>query len=102
MSLPEDIIPSQEELNKILGKQPNLSLQSYDTLKTDISPSTFEIMSRQATMNIGIKYKNIKNLITTKNHKKILYINYHRYNWSCGSWKNHLGTCYIRSTDNKT
>ena len=48
-----DILPTQEEINEILSKQPNLSHQSFDTLTTDITPLTFEIMSRQATMNIG-------------------------------------------------
>ena len=48
-----DILPTQEEIKQILSKQPNLSNQSFDTLNTDITPLTFEIMSRQATMNIG-------------------------------------------------
>lgn len=46
--------PISEELQKeILSKNPNLLFQSFDTLKTDISPLTPEIMSRQATINIG-------------------------------------------------
>jgi hypothetical protein len=48
---------SEEELQKILSEQPHLSKQSFDALKTDITPLTFEIMSRQATINIG-KYIN--------------------------------------------
>lgn len=48
-----DILPTPEECKEILSKQPNLSMQSFDTLKGEISPLTFEIMSRQATMNIG-------------------------------------------------
>lgn len=48
-----DILPSPEEVKEILSKQPKLSIQSFETLKGDISPLTFEIMSRQATMNIG-------------------------------------------------
>lgn len=54
----ETRLPSEEEVKEILGKQSNLAMQSFETLKTDISPNTFEIMSRQATMNIGMsKYK---------------------------------------------
>jgi hypothetical protein len=44
---------SQEEIKEILQKQPHLSMQSFDTLKGEITPLTFEIMSRQATINIG-------------------------------------------------
>ena len=46
---------SEEEIKEILGKQPMLSMQSFDTLKTEISPLTYEIMSRQATINVGKK-----------------------------------------------
>ena len=48
-----DMLPNEEEIKEILSKQPNLSHQSFETLKGEISPLTFEIMSRQATMNIG-------------------------------------------------
>ena len=48
-----DMLPNEEEVKEILSKQPNLSHQSFETLKGEISPLTFEIMSRQATMNIG-------------------------------------------------
>jgi translation initiation factor 2 subunit 3 len=54
---------SESEINEVLTKQPKLSWQSFETLKTDISPITPEIMSRQATINIGIKnykYKFLK------------------------------------------
>lgn len=44
---------TKENLEEILNKNPNLSRQSFETLKTDLSPLTPEIMSRQATINIG-------------------------------------------------
>jgi hypothetical protein len=44
---------SQEEAKEVLSKQPQLSEQSFETLKGEITPLTFEIMSRQATINIG-------------------------------------------------
>jgi len=44
----------QLDFKAILNKQPHLSMQSYDTLESTLSPLTFEIMSRQATINIGI------------------------------------------------
>ena len=50
---------TKEEIKELLEKSPNLSLQSFDTLKGEISPLTFEIMSRQATINVG-KISNIK------------------------------------------
>jgi hypothetical protein len=46
---------TDEEIKELLEKQPNLSLQSFETLKTEITPLTFEIMSRQATINVGKK-----------------------------------------------
>jgi hypothetical protein len=45
---------TDEEIKELLEKQPNLSLQSFETLKTEITPLTFEIMSRQATINVGM------------------------------------------------
>ena len=48
-----DILPTQEEIKQCLSEQPKLSTQSFETLNGDITPLTFEIMSRQATMNIG-------------------------------------------------
>ena len=42
-----------EEIKELLERSPKLSLQSFDTLKTEITPLTFEIMSRQATINVG-------------------------------------------------
>lgn len=44
---------TDEEIHEVLSKQPHLAMQSFATLKTEISPLTFEIMSRQATVNIG-------------------------------------------------
>jgi hypothetical protein len=44
---------SDEEIKEVLSKQPHLAEQSFETLKSEISPLTFEIMSRQATINIG-------------------------------------------------
>jgi len=44
---------TEEEIKELLEKQPSLSMQSFDTLKTEITPLTFEIMSRQATINVG-------------------------------------------------
>lgn len=41
------------EINNIFTEQPHLAIQSFETLKGDINPLTFEIMSRQATINIG-------------------------------------------------
>ena len=49
----EKNLPNEAEINETLSKQPQLSWQSFETLKTDITPTTFEIMSRQATINIG-------------------------------------------------
>ena len=48
-----NVFPSQEEINEIMTKQPHLCMQSFETLKTNITADTFELMSRQATMNIG-------------------------------------------------
>ena len=49
------ILPSEEEIKKILAKSANLSIQSFSTIEdpTKITPLMPEIMSRQATMNIG-------------------------------------------------
>ena len=49
----EQNIPSETEISETLSKQPQLSWQSFETLKSQITPTTFEIMSRQATINIG-------------------------------------------------
>ena len=50
----EDILPNESECKEILEKQPNLSLQNFKTIDSgEITPLTMEIMSRQATMNIG-------------------------------------------------
>jgi hypothetical protein len=55
----EKNIPSEAEISDVLSKQPHLSWQSFETLKDEITPTTFEIMSRQATINIG-KISSIK------------------------------------------
>lgn len=47
------------DIKTILNKQPHLSSQSYDSLNGDITPLTFEIMSRQATINIGTLTKSL-------------------------------------------
>lgn len=44
---------TEEDIKNITMQQKHLAPQSFETLKTDISPLTFEIMSRQATINIG-------------------------------------------------
>lgn len=46
---------SDQEIKDILNAQPHLSPQSFETLKTEITPVTKELMSRQATINIGKK-----------------------------------------------
>ena len=47
---------SEKECFEILSTQRHLSIQSFDTLKniSEISPTTKEIMSRQATINIAV------------------------------------------------
>jgi hypothetical protein len=49
----EKYTPTDQELKEVLMAQPYLAMQSFDTLKTEISPVTHELMSRQATINIG-------------------------------------------------
>ena len=50
----QDILPSEAECKEILEKQPNLSLQSFASIDSGkVTPLTMEVMSRQATMNIG-------------------------------------------------
>jgi hypothetical protein len=49
---------SDQELKEVLMAQPHLAMQSFETLKSEITPVTLELMSRQATINIGIKYFN--------------------------------------------
>lgn len=49
----ENIELTEEEINSVLSFNPQLSKQSFETLKGDITPLTFETMSRQATTNIG-------------------------------------------------
>lgn len=46
-------IENEFDIDKIMSDHPYLAKQSFSTLKTEISPLTREIMSRQATMNIG-------------------------------------------------
>ena len=51
----KSIPPNEEEIKKLFSKSNHLAIQSFDTLldPTKISPLTPEIMSRQATINIG-------------------------------------------------
>ena len=51
----KSIPPNEEEIKKLFSKSKHLAIQSFDTLldPTKISPLTPEIMSRQATINIG-------------------------------------------------
>jgi translation initiation factor 2 subunit 3 len=51
----KDILPSEEEIKELLSNSKQLSLQSFETIKdpNSITPLTPEIISRQATMNIG-------------------------------------------------
>jgi hypothetical protein len=44
---------SEEEIKQVLSEQPHLAEQSFETIKGEISPLTYEIMSRQSTINIG-------------------------------------------------
>ena len=44
---------SEQEIKETLAMNPKLALQSFETLKGEITPVTKEIMSRQATINIG-------------------------------------------------
>lgn len=61
---------TEEEIKDLLGKQPNLAMQSFETLNGEITPLTFEIMSRQATINVGKKnYTFCQNII--RNLKEI-------------------------------
>ena len=46
---------SSDEQKKIMQRQPNLAQQSLDTLDpTKLTPLSPEVISRQATINIGI------------------------------------------------
>lgn len=51
----EKINITEEEIKDLLSKQPNLAMQTFETLNGEITPLTFEIMSRQATINVGKK-----------------------------------------------
>ena len=59
-------LPDEKECKEILNNQKQLSLQSFETLKniSEISPLTKEIMSRQATINIGTIGDNSKGKTT--------------------------------------
>ena len=48
-------LPSDAEIQKLFSKSKNLAIQSFSTISdpSKITPLTPEIMSRQATMNIG-------------------------------------------------
>ena len=71
---------SEQEIKDVLSKNPQLSLQSFETLKGEISPVTKEIMSRQATVNIGKIY--ILNLHRKYFFSIILIRNY----WARRTW----------------
>ena len=59
-------LPDEKECKEILNSQKQLSLQSFTTLNniSEISPLTKEIMSRQATINIGTFGDNFKGKTT--------------------------------------
>ena len=71
---------SEQEIKDVLSQNPQLSLQSFETLKGEISPVTKEIMSRQATVNIGKIY--ILNLHPKYFFSIILIRNY----WARRTW----------------
>ena len=50
LSLKEELIAAQK---KLLETQPHLAMQNYDTNIDILNPLTPEIISRQATINIG-------------------------------------------------
>ena len=62
----KNTLPDEKECKEILNSQKQLSLQNFSTLKnlSEISPLTKEIMSRQATINIGILGDNSKGKTT--------------------------------------
>ena len=55
LSKEKTILPSEEEIQQLFSKSKNLAVQSFSTISdpSKITPLTPEIMSRQATMNIG-------------------------------------------------
>ena len=55
LSKEKDVLPSEEEIAKLFAGQTKLSPQSFKTLEDikSITPLTKEIISRQATINIG-------------------------------------------------
>jgi translation initiation factor 2 subunit 3 len=55
LSKEKDILPTEEEIAKMFSGQTKLSPQSFKTLEDikSITPLTKEIISRQATINIG-------------------------------------------------
>ena len=71
---------SEQEIKDVLSQNPQLSLQSFETLKGEISPVTKVIMSRQATVNIGKIY--ILNLHRKYFFSIILIRNY----WARRTW----------------
>jgi hypothetical protein len=68
-----------EEIKDILSKQPQLSEQSFEVLKGEITPLTFEIMSRQATINIGIMVLNKVQLVMLLMVRQLLSELYREY-----------------------
>jgi hypothetical protein len=63
---------SEAEIKEILSAQPQLSTQSFETLKGEISPVTLELMSRQATINIGKKLLNQVQSVMSHTGKRLL------------------------------
>ena len=62
----KNTLPDEKECREILNSQKQLSFQSFETLKnlSELSPLTKEIMSRQATINIGTLGDNSKGKTT--------------------------------------
>ena len=55
LSKEKDILPSEEKIKEIMSRQKNLAVQSFKTIEdpSKITPLEKEIISRQATINIG-------------------------------------------------
>ncbi len=75
-------VPKEEQM-KIMQKQPKLAQQNLDTLDpSKITPLSPEVISRQATINIGTFFM--------RRHKK------YRHDWTCGPRKIDSGKGYLR------
>ena len=77
---------TEEEIKELLGKQTNLAMQSFETLNGEITPLTFEIMSRQATINVGKEKFMLKYFYQNNNLNKIKLFKLIRYYRSRRSW----------------